>query len=106
MAETVDEICIDFEDEGELKIEQLDKVVLTKGAWTTILFRYRERDAKKDAWGPAKATIKRYQKHQGVYKKRDSVNLAAPVARQLIETLTEWLDAGLLETPEKPPKGE
>jgi hypothetical protein len=101
MAETIDEICIDYEEEGHLLVEQLDKVVLFKGAWTTILFRYREFDRKTETWGSAKATIKRFQKHQGIFKKRDSVNLSTPVARALIESLSQWIESGLLETAEK-----
>ena len=44
MAETVDEISINFEEEGALVREELDKVILSRGAWTTILFKYREMD--------------------------------------------------------------
>ncbi|MDR2367365.1 MAG: hypothetical protein LBF58_04530 [Deltaproteobacteria bacterium] len=93
--ETVDDITIDFESE-EQTVEQLDKVVLTKGVWSTILFRYRELDRKTGGFGPVKATIKRYQKHQGYYKKRDSVNLTGNSAQTLIGTLGEWLRDGKL----------
>ena len=33
MAETLDELTYDYEDEGVLVRKQLDKVVLTKGSW-------------------------------------------------------------------------
>ena len=46
MAETIDEITIEWAEEGVVVIEELEKVVLNRGAWTTILFRYRERDKK------------------------------------------------------------
>jgi hypothetical protein len=96
MAETIQEITINREDDGQTTVEELDKVVLTKGVWSTILFRYRELDQRTGQLGPAKATLKRYQKHQGVYKKRDSVNLTEASSRTLIDTLKEWLDKGLL----------
>ncbi|MDR3203274.1 MAG: hypothetical protein LBV23_00810 [Deltaproteobacteria bacterium] len=96
MAETIQEITVNYEDEGELKFEELDKVVLTKGVWSTILFRYRERDARTGKFGPPKATLRRYQKHQGAYKKRDAVNLTAITAKMLIATLQQWLDEELL----------
>ena len=40
MAETIDEITIDYEDGDILTTKELDKVILTRGAWTTILFKY------------------------------------------------------------------
>jgi hypothetical protein len=101
MAETIDEISIDVEDEGQLTTEQLDKIVLTRGAWTTILFRYRTIDPKTGEFGAPKATVKRFQKHNGIFKKRDSINLSAAVAKQLIEALSGWLDEGLLDLNEK-----
>ncbi|MDR2386390.1 MAG: hypothetical protein LBE80_02245 [Deltaproteobacteria bacterium] len=93
--ETVDEITIDSETDFGT-VEQLDKVVLTKGVWSTILFRYREIDPKTNDFGPNKATIKRYQKHQGYYKRRDSVNLTEASARTLVQVLSEWLQDGKL----------
>ncbi|MDR1309236.1 MAG: hypothetical protein LBL95_04975 [Deltaproteobacteria bacterium] len=81
-------------------VEELDKIILTKGVWSTILFRYREYSQKTEGFGPTKATLRRYQKHQGVYKKRDSVNLTGASARQLIEVLGEWLRDGLLDVAE------
>lgn len=96
MAETIQEICITYEQDGATLIEELDKVVLTKGVWSTILFRYREFDQVAQKWGPAKATLRRFQKHQGAYKKRDTVNLTAATSKELITVLQEWLDNGLL----------
>jgi cupin superfamily acireductone dioxygenase involved in methionine salvage len=95
--ETVEEITIEVESEDKT-VQELDKVVLTRGVWSTILFRYREYDPKLEDFGPMKATIKRYQKHQGYYKKRDSVNLTGDSAKLLIDTLGEWLKKGLLST--------
>jgi hypothetical protein len=97
MAENVTEITVDAEnEEGKTTIEQLDKVILTRGVWSTILFRYRERNQKTDEFGPPKATLRRYQKFKGVYRKRDAVNLTLDSAKKLIEILTDWIDQGLL----------
>ena len=96
MAETVQEITLDYEEDGQLVREELEKVPLTKGPWVTILFRYRELDRKTGQFGPPRATLQRYQKHQGGYKKRDSVNLTDVSARALVNVLQEWLDQGLL----------
>jgi hypothetical protein len=51
MAETIDELTIDWEEDGVLTCKEIDKVVLSKGAWTTILFRYQQWDKKKEAYG-------------------------------------------------------
>ena len=45
MSSTPDEITIEYEESGQILIKELDKVILSKGAWTTILFRYQELDA-------------------------------------------------------------
>ena len=96
MTENINDITISYEDEGELLVEELGKVILTRGAWTSILFRYRERDRQTGAMGPPKAALRRYQKHNGIFKKRDAINLSAESARTLISTLQQWLDEGLL----------
>jgi len=96
MTENINDITISYEDEGELLVEELGKVILTRGAWTSILFRYRERDRQTGAMGPPKAALRRYQKHNGLFKKRDAINLSAESARTLISTLQQWLDEGLL----------
>ena len=94
--ENINDITISYEDEGEILVEELGKVILTRGAWTSILFRYRERDRQTGAMGPPKAALRRYQKHNGLFKKRDAINLSVESARTLISTLQQWLDEGLL----------
>ena len=94
MAETIDEITIAYEEDGLLVVEELDKKVLNRGAWTSILFRYRERDRKTGEFGPPKAGLRRYQKTKGVFRKRDAINLSPEAARILIDTLNEWFDLG------------
>lgn len=96
MAETIDEITINYEEEGVLVVEELEKVVLTRGAWTTVLFLYRERDRKTGEFGPAKAGLRRYQKHRGVFRKRDAINLSEKTAAVLLETLPQWISEGKL----------
>ena len=42
MAETIDEITINYEEDGVLIVKELDKKALSKGAWTTIVFRFQQ----------------------------------------------------------------
>jgi len=92
MAESVDEITIDYTEEGVLVIKQLDKVVLTRGAWTTILFRYQTWDKKRQSYGPDAYSIRRYQKKSGSYQQRSKFNISnAEQAKKIIEALSQWL---------------
>ncbi len=96
MAENINDITVNYEEDGEVVVEELEKVILNRGAWTSILFRYRERERQSGQMGPPKATLRRYQKYQGVFKKRDAINLSADTARTLADTLDKWLSEGLL----------
>lgn len=72
--------------------KELDKVVLTKGAWSTILFRYQDWDKKKEEYGPEKYTIRRYQKRNGEYRQQSKFNISSrDQAKQLIEALQTWI---------------
>lgn len=92
MAETIDDITIDYTEEGILTSKQLDKVVLTRGAWTTILFRYQTWDKKKQAYGPEAYSIRRYQKKAGSYMQRSKFNISnVEQAKKIIEILKQWI---------------
>ena len=92
MAETIDELTVEYSDEGILTTKELDKVVLTKGAWSTILFRYQDWDRKKEEYGPEKYTIRRYQKRNGEYRQQSKFNISSKdQAKQLIDALQTWI---------------
>ena len=59
MNETVDDLTVSYFEDGKETVKQLDKIVLTKGAWATLIFRYQDWDQKKEAYGPDKYTIRR-----------------------------------------------
>ncbi len=42
MAETVEELTITYEEDGIETVKELDKKVLTKGAWSTVIYRYQD----------------------------------------------------------------
>lgn len=92
MAESIDDITIDYNEEGILTTKQLDKVVLTRGAWATIMFRYQTWDKKKQAYGQEAYSIRRYQKKGGTYMQRSKFNISSPdQAKKIIEILNGWL---------------
>jgi len=93
MAETVEEISISYT-EGDIEIvKELDKEVLTKGAWTTILFRYQEWNRSKEEYGAEKFSIRRYQKRSGSYQPKSKFNISSPAqAQKIIDVLNKWID--------------
>jgi hypothetical protein len=93
MSETIDEITVAFTDQGVEVTKELDKKILSKGAWTTILFKYQDWEAAKNAYGPVKYTIRRYQKRNNQYWQKSKFNISSEEqARKIIEVLTSWLD--------------
>ena len=81
MAETVDEISIDWKDEsGQQLVKQVKKEVLTSGAWSTIMFMYQDLDKKTGEFGPKKIRVARYQKRGGKFIPQSKFNISS--ARQ------------------------
>jgi hypothetical protein len=92
MAETVDELTVEYFEGTQQTVKELDKVVLTKGAWATLMYRYQDLDRKKEEFGPIKYTIRRYQKRNGTYMQKSKFNISsADQAQKIIDTLTTWV---------------
>jgi len=92
MTTTADDLTIDYEEGGILTTKQTDKVILSKGAWVTILFRYQLWDAASQAYGEDKYTIRRYQKRNGEYTARSKFNITnAKQAKLIVDTLEGWM---------------
>lgn len=93
MAETVDELTANYEEDGILKVKELDKYVLTKGAWATVMYLYQDFDRAKDDYGPKKVAIRRYQKRDGEYAYRSKFNISSiDQAKRVVEALQKWID--------------
>ena len=92
MSETIDDLTVSYTDNGVETVKELDKKVLSKGAWTTIIFRYQEWDFKKEAYGAIKYTIRRYQKKNNQYWQKSKFNISSiDQASKMIEILNGWL---------------
>lgn len=92
MSSDVDDLSVEWEEEGVVTVKQLDKVVLTKGAWATLIFKYQDWNRSKEEYGPEKFTIRRYQKRDGVYLPRSKFNISsADQARKIIDALEVWI---------------
>jgi hypothetical protein len=91
MAETLEELTYDYEDEGTLVRKQIDKVVLTKGSWATVMFLFQELDRAKGKFRPPKMAIVRFKKSKGTYRKQSSFNISnEKQARQIVEVFEGW----------------
>lgn len=90
---TVDDLTISYSEEGVETVKELDKHILSKGAWTTIIFRYQEWSQAKECYGPTKYSIRRYQKRNDQYWQKSKFNISSvDQAKKIIETLSTWLE--------------
>src|SRR5262245_46266434 len=95
MAETIDEISYNYEDDGRLVRRELEREVLSKGAWSTLMFLYQELDRQKNEWRAPKVAIVRYKKWQGTYRKQSGFNISSEKqARQIVGAIEKWYAAG------------
>jgi len=92
MATDVEELTVDYMEDGHLVSKQLDKIILTKGAWSTILYRYQDWDRKKEEYGPEKYSIRRYQKRNGEYQQKSKFNISSRAqAEKIVDALQKWI---------------
>jgi len=93
MASDVQELTISYSEEGIELVRELDKEVLTKGAWSTIMFRYQDWDKAKSVYGPEKYSIRRYRKTNNEYRQQSKFNISSrDQARQIISALSRWVE--------------
>jgi len=93
MASTVDEISISYSEDGTVITKELDKIVLTKGAWSTIIYKYQDWDRTKEEYGAIKFTIRRYQKRNGEYQQKSKFNISSvDQATKIVDALQTWIN--------------
>jgi len=91
MSSEIDELTVQYEEDGLVTVKELDKKVLTKGAWSTIIYRYQDWDRRKEEYSKEKYTIRRYQKRSGQYMQKSKFNISSKdQALAIIEALQDW----------------
>ncbi|MCF6282958.1 MAG: hypothetical protein L3J28_12270 [Candidatus Polarisedimenticolaceae bacterium] len=91
MAETVDELTINYSEDGIDVVKELDKQILSKGAWATLIFRYQDWNRTKEEYGKDKYTVRRYQKRNGEYQQKSKFNISSSdQAKAIIAALEKW----------------
>jgi len=92
MSEDLNDLSINYEEDGKLIVKQIDKEILSKGAWTTILFRYQDMNRTSGEYGPDKYTIRRFQKQKGQFMPKSKFNISSKAqAQKIIDTLARWV---------------
>lgn len=92
MSATVEELTVTYEEDGQTLVKETGKVILSKGAWTTILYRYQNWDKAKQEFGKEMFTIRRYQKRQGSYIPKSKFNISSKEqAEKIVNALQEWI---------------
>lgn len=92
MAADVEDITIQYEEDDVVIVKEIDKVVLSKGAWATVMFRYQQWDKRKKEYGPEAYAIRRYQKVHGDYLQKSKFTISSSKqAEKIVETLKGWL---------------
>jgi len=88
----IDEVTVDYEEEGVLVVKEIDKRILSRGAWATIIFRYQQWERSKNGYGPDRYTIRRYRKMNDEYRQQAKFNISSrDQAAKIVEALQEWL---------------
>jgi hypothetical protein len=91
MTTNIEEISIQYEEDGMVLVKELDKEILSKGAWSTIMFRYQNWDKSKEEYSKDMFSVRRYQKRQGEYIQKSKFNISSlEQAKKIIETLQRW----------------
>lgn len=91
MSEALDQLTVNWEEEGELRVKELKRHVLSKGAWATLMFLYQEFDKKTNEFRPAKITIRRYRKRNDQYVYQSKFNISSEAqGREIARVIEDW----------------
>jgi len=90
-SDDVDEITVEYEEDGVQVVKEEAKKVIARGAWPVLMFRYREWSRADNAFGDPKYTIRKYRKRNGSYRIEAKFNIGKPgQAVEIAKTLAEW----------------
>ena len=92
ISDDLDELTYDHEDDGVLVRKQLDRVVLARGSWATVMFLFQDLDRATGAYAAPRMAIVRFQKWKGGYRKHSAFNVSnAAQARELTAVFDRWV---------------
>jgi hypothetical protein len=109
MAKDVDDLTVNWTEEGALKVRELDKVVLsTSTSWATVAFLFQEHDTESGGWRAPKVSLRRYRKRGGKFVVDKHLTLSTEKqAVDLAKAIEGWFsDGGAGRTLEVKPGSE
>lgn len=85
-------LTVRFEEDGQLQVEELARVVLgLSSTWATLAFLARERNRATGVFGPPRVSLRRYKKRGGRFVVDKHFTLTnAGQSRGLLEALAGW----------------
>lgn len=93
-SDDVDEITVEYEEEGIQVVKEEAKEIIARGAWPVLMFKYREWSRAENAFGAPKYTIRKYRKRNGSYRIEAKFNIGKPEqAIEIARTLSAWASA-------------
>jgi len=91
MSEAINELTVNWEENGELKVKEVAKHVLSKGAWATVMFLYQELDPKTKEFKEPKISIRRYKKRADKYMYQSKFNISSEAqGKEIARVIHEW----------------
>ena len=88
----VEELTVAYEEDGFQVVKELDKAILSKGAWATVLFLYQEWSNAKEEYSAPKVSLRRYRKVKGEYRQQSKFSISSLAQAQAVtEALTRWI---------------
>ncbi len=88
----IEDLTVEYEEDGKVLTKEIDKKILSNGAWATIIFRYRTWSEKDNDYSPDKYVIQRYRKQNDVYSRKSKFNISSKAqAEKIIEALNDWM---------------
>lgn len=92
MATNVDELTVHWEENGEVKVRELAKEVLSTGSWATVMFLFQEKDPRSGEFRAPKVAFRRYQKARGGWRFHSKFHLSSTAqAEQVAATIGRWM---------------
>jgi hypothetical protein len=92
MASKPEDCTISYDEDGVTVVKELDKVVLSSGAWATVLFKFVQWDRARNDYGPERYSLRRYRKMDGEYRQQAKFTISSKEqAQKIIEALEKWI---------------
>jgi hypothetical protein len=92
MSSKVEDLTITYEEDGVEVVKEIDKAILSKGSWATIIYRYQQWEKAKNAYGPDRYSIRRYRKIDDEYRQQAKFNISSKdQATKIIGALEKWI---------------